>query len=149
MTKRKSKPVKKSKRKPARKKRGRVSFGIPIKKTRGHEIYHIELGNNPKTEQEIKMLLETVNFSAIKEQNEFVKVTFVENNGKEKQAYTDLDEYSYDGKKDFIQQLKQRTLDMNYTFHRVPAADAKDYWKKMYRLRNYLRTIIIDLETAD
>lgn len=150
MAKRKVKTVK-SKRKPARKKRGRVSIKTryKIKKKRGKEIYYIDLGTKFKTEQELDAIFSTLNFNSIKYSNEFVKITFSEKKGNEKQAYTDLDEYSYDSDKEFRELIKERLKDMNYNFHRTPASNSPNYWKKMYRLRNYLTQIIIDIETAD
>lgn len=160
MISRKKRKNKISKRKPASKKRGNVSkkkvrksrakkSGYTIKKRRGKAIYDIKLGSNFKTEQEINLILSSLKFSTIKDSNEFVKITFFEQKGNHKQAYTDLDEYSFEDDKDFREQLKQRMLDMNYNFHRTPASNSPNYWKKMYRLRNYLTSIIIDIETAD
>jgi len=149
----------KTKRKPA-KKRGRVSLkkktrtkkiksAFVIKKRRGEAIYDIALGNKFKTEQEIDIIVSTLDFKPLKDSNEFVKITFFEEKGKDKQAYTDLDEYSFDSLKEFKELIKERLKQMNYDFHRAPASNSPNYWKKMYRLRNYLTSIIIDIETAD
>lgn len=142
-----------SKKKSARKKSGRVLKKKRIKKAklkkrRGQDIYDILLPSGNKSEQDIDEMLQNIPYRNIKSEDVFIKLTFYERKGKDYAAFTRLSEYDYEDKADLLRQVKQEILDMNYTFFRQPAKDAKEYWKRMYKLKNYLNKITIDFETA-
>lgn len=153
MARRKIKRVKATK-KPRGKKKPR---GVAIlTKRRGKAIYDIELPKGNKTEKEIDELISDVNFNKIKDEDVFVKITFVAKlpvklRTKKKLPFasiTSLDEFDYENKSDLMKQIKKVCMDMNFTIFRKPVKGTGESVKRMNRLKNYLERIIIDFETA-
>jgi hypothetical protein len=151
MAKSKIKKRKPAKKKPAPKKRGRVSSkkkSNKFLKRRGERLYDYFLQTGSKRETDIDSIIDSIDLTALRDDDEFVKITFVSGFRKKRASISYVLNYEYEDRKDFREQLRQTLKDINYTIFRKPVKGTGDSIKRMNRLKNFLNRIIIDFETA-